>query len=155
MMPPPYDRKVGFNMDERRQKQMDALKAKRGYLLPFHVFLIEHDPDFLDKYDALVERALGLGQPVSGAGLHPKYRELIVAALLAFRGSEEGLKAHVKRALRLGATPKEVLDAFEAAMIPGGAPTLLAGCEALEAVLSDSGAVPFGPTPINEGEMHE
>ena len=58
--------------------------------------------------------------------------------LLAYRGVWEGaLINHIKRALQHGATKAEILGALEAAAIPGGAPTFVAGVRALVKVLEE------------------
>ena len=46
-----------------------------------------------------------------------------------------GVKLHSERALTLGATPKEVLEAIEVAAIPGGMPGLWLGVETLQEIL--------------------
>ena len=56
---------------------------------------------------------------------------LIAIALLAFRGNENGVYEHIKRALKHGANKKEILEALETAVIPGGAPTFGTGLRAL------------------------
>ncbi|MCL8209182.1 MAG: carboxymuconolactone decarboxylase family protein [Actinomycetia bacterium] len=127
-------------MAQRPEDRIAAMLQARGYLLPFHRVLAEQDPDFLDSYNVLVGKALVHGDPDPSrpAGLPAKYRELVVSALLAFRGEGPGLEAHIRRALSLGATPEEVVSAFESALIPGGAPTMKAGLEALAKVLEDA-----------------
>ena len=53
-------------------------------------------------------------------------------ALLAFRGGDKaGLVAHMRRAIRLGATREELLEVLETCLIPGGAPTFHRGLSAL------------------------
>ena len=51
--------------------------------------------------------------------------------ILAFRGDVNAVKAHMLRALRLGATKQELLDAIETCIVPGGAPTFFVGLSAL------------------------
>ena len=53
-----------------------------------------------------------------------KVREFVAIALLAFRGADrESLVAHMRRAIRLGATKEELFEVLEATLVPGGAPT--------------------------------
>jgi alkylhydroperoxidase/carboxymuconolactone decarboxylase family protein YurZ len=59
----------------------------------------------------------------------------ITCALRAPRG----VRIHSDRALTLGATPREVLEAMEVAAIPGGMPGLWLGVETLEDVLKARG----------------
>jgi alkylhydroperoxidase/carboxymuconolactone decarboxylase family protein YurZ len=73
------------------------------------------------------ELALGEGRHVSA-----KVREFVAIALLAFRGADrEGLVAHMRRAIRLGATKEELFEVLEATLVPGGAPTFHRGLSAL------------------------
>jgi alkylhydroperoxidase/carboxymuconolactone decarboxylase family protein YurZ len=116
----------------------EMLKA-RGYIYPTHEYLAKADPDFLVAYNRLVGQALiHKGYGSRHQALAPKYRELVVCGILAHRGvASEMLVEHVRRAMRLGASAAEVLEAFEAAVVPGGAPTLLNGINALIAVDKD------------------
>jgi alkylhydroperoxidase/carboxymuconolactone decarboxylase family protein YurZ len=50
-----------------------------------------------------------------------------------------GVRLHTERALNLGATPREVLEAMEVAAIPGGMPGLWLGVETLQDVLKAKG----------------
>jgi alkylhydroperoxidase/carboxymuconolactone decarboxylase family protein YurZ len=112
-------------------------KAARGYLNPGHEFLAGADPDYLVEYNRLAALSLKHGEHEHDreGNLAPQYRELVACALLAFRGeSEEAIAGHLKRAMQLGASEAECVGAFEAAMIPGGAPTLLRGMRVLAGI---------------------
>ena len=80
----------------------------------------------MEVYNNLYERVL-----TDGKSLPAKTREFIAIAILAFRGQENAVYLHAKRALRLGATKQELLEAMEAMVLPGGAPTFGAGLSAL------------------------
>ena len=85
------------------------------------------DPDFVETYNRIYEQGLGDGRHVSA-----KVREFVAIALLAFRGAEKaGLVAHMKRAIRLGATREEIFEVLETCLVPGGAPTFHRGLTAL------------------------
>jgi alkylhydroperoxidase/carboxymuconolactone decarboxylase family protein YurZ len=57
---------------------------------------------------------------------------MVILGILAFRGaSQEGLLAHIKRAIQHGATKRELLEAMESAAVPGGGPTFATGVRAL------------------------
>jgi hypothetical protein len=47
-------------------------------------------------------------------------KELIVPGILASRGLQYGMKAHMRRALDYGATKEELFEAIKAAAAPGG-----------------------------------
>lgn len=113
------------------QALLDAIRRSRGYVVPAHEYLADHDPAFLAAYDDFVGAAL-FGRHRHPAALPVRYRELIVSAVLAFRGaSSTAIAQHLRRARTDGATDTEMLEAFEAAAVPGGVPTLLRGVEAL------------------------
>jgi AhpD family alkylhydroperoxidase len=116
--------------DQKERKRIDdlkeAMRKERGYLYPEWEFLAENDVEFMEAYNNLYNRALR-----DGKALPAKTRELIAIALLAYRGLENAVYEHVKRALRLGATKQELLEAIESSIIPGGAPTFSTGLRAL------------------------
>ncbi|MBI5167034.1 MAG: carboxymuconolactone decarboxylase family protein [candidate division NC10 bacterium] len=113
-------------LKKKAERLIKQMRRDRGYLYPEWELAARMDPDFMEAYNALYRRALGEGQ-----ALNVKYRELIALALLAFRGEHEALVTHIRRAMKFGATKQEVLEAFEAAIIPGGALTFLRGLRAL------------------------
>ncbi|MBI3079012.1 MAG: carboxymuconolactone decarboxylase family protein [Deltaproteobacteria bacterium] len=114
---------------ERAEELIEAMRKKRGYLYAEWEFAARLDPEFMQVYDALYERAAG-----DGEALPAKYKELAAMAILAFRGEQESLRNHIQRALKLGLTKQEILEAFQAAMVPGGAVTFLHGLRALYAL---------------------
>jgi AhpD family alkylhydroperoxidase len=97
--------------------------AARGYSYPEWEYLAEKDPVFLDAYNRL--SGLGLlhdGVPTEGKALPAKYRELVAIAAMIGQARMWGVKSHMERALRLGCTEQEILEALEAALIPVGSP---------------------------------
>lgn len=99
---------------------------------PAHRYLAAHCPDFFARYDSAVRAALRLdadktdAEAQEGAMLPAKYREMIVICMLALlRSSEESIAGHIERAIGLGLTEQELLGAFQAAYVPGGAPVLM------------------------------
>src|SRR5215472_3763157 len=127
------------SMDAERAKRAEALIARmkeaRGYIYPEWEFAAREDPDFVETYNRIYEQGLGEGKHVSA-----KVREFVAIALLAFRGGEKaGLVAHMRRAIRLGATREEIFEVLETCLIPGGAPTFHRGLSALMEVKTDGG----------------
>ena len=117
--------------DTERAQRADALIARmkeaRGYIYPEWEFAARQDPDFVETYNRIYEQGLGEGRHVTA-----KVREFVAIALLAFRGAEKaGLVAHMRRALRLGATREEIFEVLETCLVPGGAPTVHRGLTAL------------------------
>jgi AhpD family alkylhydroperoxidase len=114
--------------NERGKKQnlIQKMEKERGYLYPTWRYMVDKDVAFMEAYNNLYERVL-----TDGKALAAKTRELIAIAILAFRGQENAVYLHAKRALRLGATKQELLEAIETTVIPGGALTFQVGVAAL------------------------
>jgi alkylhydroperoxidase/carboxymuconolactone decarboxylase family protein YurZ len=120
--------------DKDRTARADALIARmteaRGYIYPEWEFAARQDPEFVEAYNHIYELSLGEGRHVSA-----KVREFVAIAVLCFRGAERsGLVAHMKRAMRLGATREELFEVLETCLVPGGAPTFHRGLSALREV---------------------
>jgi alkylhydroperoxidase/carboxymuconolactone decarboxylase family protein YurZ len=88
---------------------LDSVSSSRGYSLPLHEVLAEHDPEVLAGYEQMM-RSLYLGD----RRLDGKTKEFVyVAVLVALGAAEEHIRAHMKKAVREGATKDEVLEAVE------------------------------------------
>ena len=77
--------------------------------------------------------------------LSVKVKELIVLGILASRGLQYGVEAHMRRAMEYGATKEELFEAIKAAAVPGGGVAYSVGIRALQALEQD-GAFPR-PSP--------
>ncbi len=100
--------------------------------------IAELDPDYFEKLKGLyVDGTFGR----EGA-LPRKTKELIMVGITCALSRARGVKLHCERALALGASPREVLEAVEVAAIPGGMPGLWLGVETLQGILKDKG-LPF------------
>jgi AhpD family alkylhydroperoxidase len=112
-------------------KLVKELQAHMGFVLPFEATLAEEDPEFLAVFSQmkkiLMER--------EGA-LPRKTKALIHIALSAARRAT-GIKSHISRAMRLGATKQEILEAMELSTFTFGAPAIKYGVESLIAVLQE------------------
>lgn len=96
-----------------------ALAAERGYHFPTFEWLGNNDPEYEQARLDFVR--MNYTRP--GAEMPVRYRELVASAILAFRGYSS-LKLHLGRAMREGASLREVLEAMEVASVPGGMATL-------------------------------
>jgi alkylhydroperoxidase/carboxymuconolactone decarboxylase family protein YurZ len=113
--------------DEKKKKELiQKMQKARGYMLGPWLYLTEKDMGFMEAYNNLYERGL-----TEGKALPAKFREFIAIGILAYRGLDDAVYQHCKRALRLGASKRELLEALESAMIPGGTPTMALGLRAL------------------------
>jgi AhpD family alkylhydroperoxidase len=94
--------------------------------------MAEVDVDFLEAYERIYELTA-----VRKGKLPPKVREMIVVAAVSIGGYLPGIKDHVRRALRLGATKEELVEVFQSAYFHTGALTLVHGMVALIDVLKE------------------
>ena len=79
--------------------------------------------------------------------LSVKVKELIVLGILASRGLQYGVEAHMRCALDYGATREELFEAIKAAAIPGGGVAYSVGIRALQALEHDGAFPPPSPPP--------
>jgi AhpD family alkylhydroperoxidase len=77
--------------------------------------------------------------------LSVKVKELIVLGILASRGLQYGVEAHMRRALDYGATKEELFEAIKAAAVPGGGVAYRVGVRALQALEQDGAFPPPSP----------
>ena len=93
------------------------------------------DPLYFEKLKGLyVDGTFGR----EGA-LSRKTKELIMVGICCALIRQRGIRLHIERALTVGATPQEVLEAMEVAAIPGGMPGLWEGVDTLVAILKARG----------------
>jgi Carboxymuconolactone decarboxylase family len=73
--------------------------------------------------------------------LSVKMKEFVVIGVLASRGLQYGVEAHMRRAIDYGATKEELFEVIKAAAVPGGGVVYSVGVRALQP-LEQEGAVP-------------
>lgn len=112
------ERAVKSKTQSEGDKLLDAMLAKRGYLLSYHRMLAASDPQLLANYDALYTR-LTLDQRV----LTPVERETVWIALIAAT-REKAAGFHLDRATKAGMSHDSISDAV----------ALAAACESFEAL---------------------
>ena len=106
-------------------KRVDG-KTASPYGYPFWDWVAREDPAYVRARQPLSELSVGEGKELS-----IKHREMVIIGILAFRGREEGVVAHMRRAVQHGATKRELLEAVQSAAVPGGGPTFSTGVQAL------------------------
>lgn len=114
------------NNNKRIEALLDEMEKERGYVLPPLEYAVKQDIDFMEAYNNLYKRVL-----TDGKALPAKTREFIAIALLAYRGHDHAVYEHAKRAMRLGASQQELLEAIETSILAGGAPAFTTGLKAL------------------------
>jgi AhpD family alkylhydroperoxidase len=117
---------------DKVENLIKRMKEKRGYLLPEWELMAKLDPDYTERYDELYTIVLGTERKVP-----IKYKELIAIVALAARGEEEGIKAHIKRALKHGASVREIVEALEVGVIATGTPTFFYGLKVMSELIKN------------------
>ena len=119
-----------------KQESKDAFeKTSLGVQNSAYEIIAKLDPEYFEKLKGIyVDGTFGR----EGA-LPRKIKELIMVGITCALNRPRGVRLHCERALTLGASPKEVLEAIEVAAIPGGMPGLWLGAETLQEVLKARG----------------
>ena len=120
------------NDAQRREAIVRRGEERRGFVPYWLRVMAEVDLDFLEAYERIYELTA-----VREGALPAKFRELVVVAAVAIGGYGPGLKEHVRRALRLGATREEIVEVLQSAYFHTGALTLVHGMIALIDVLKE------------------
>ncbi|MCH8963100.1 MAG: carboxymuconolactone decarboxylase family protein, partial [Bacteroidetes bacterium] len=96
---------------------LQRTQQTRGYTLEMHRIMAEVDLEWAEKYNQFIE-ATYTGQRM----LDRKTKELLqIVVEAALRADVEQIQAHVRVALREGASPREILEALQAVIAPMGA----------------------------------
>jgi 4-carboxymuconolactone decarboxylase len=113
-------------MKNQKEKLLEEIKQKRGYVLDFHKLLAEEDPEFLRGYEAMISASYAK-QGVLGQ----KIKEFVlIAVLTALRADKKHISVHIKQAMEAGATKTEVLEILECIYPPCGTLRFMNGLEA-------------------------
>src|SRR5262249_7955042 len=84
--------------------------------------------------------------------LSVKVKELIVMGVLASRGLQYGVAAHMRRAIEYGATQQELFEAIKAAAVPGGGVAYSVGVRALQELERDWAFPQPSPPPPSRSQ---
>lgn len=117
---------------DRREAVVRRGERRRGFVPYWLRTMAEVDLDYLEAYERIYELTA-----VRRGVLPPKFREMIVVAAVSIGGYLPGIKDHVRRALRLGATREEIVEVLQSASFHTGALTLVHGMVALIDVLKE------------------
>ena len=111
---------------EEARAFLQRMQQDRGYTLEMHRILAEADLEWAVKYNEFIE-ATYTGQRL----LDRKTKELLqIVVEAALRADVEQIQAHVRVALREGATAREILEALQAVIAPMGALAFRRGVQA-------------------------
>ncbi len=111
---------------EEARAFLEKAQENRGYSLEMHRIMADADLEWAKKYNEFIE-ATYTGERL----LDRKTKELLqIAVEAALRADVEQIQAHVRVALREGATPREILEALQAVIMPMGALAFRRGVQA-------------------------
>ncbi len=111
---------------EETEAMLKNVQQDRGYALEMHGIMAKADLEWVKKYNEFIE-ATYTGQRL----LDRKTKELLqVAVEAALRADQDQIQAHIRVALREGATPQEVLEALQAVIMPMGGLAFRRGVQA-------------------------
>jgi AhpD family alkylhydroperoxidase len=126
-------------MPAKTKKQPDDLTNPYGY--SEMEWAAQLDPAYATARAEV--RRLSVGEEGT---LSVKVKELVVIGVLASRGLQYGVEAHMRRAFDYGATKEELFEAIKAAAVPGGGVAYSVGVRALQ-TLEQEGAFPRTSPP--------
>ncbi|MCH8894464.1 MAG: carboxymuconolactone decarboxylase family protein [Chloroflexi bacterium] len=112
-----------------KEEMLKQITEARGYTLEMHRIMAEVDMDWVTSYNQFID-ATYTGQRL----LDRKTKELLqVAVETALRADIDQIQAHIRVAIREGATPMEVLEAMQCVIMPMGALAYRRGLQAWSA----------------------
>src|SRR5918995_3754149 len=119
-----------------KQDSKDAFeKTSLGAQNSAYEIIAKLDPEYFEKLKGIyVDGTFG-----RDGALPRKTKELIMVGITCALRAPRGVRIHSERALTLGASPREVLEAMQVAAIPGGMPGLWLGVETLQEILKAKG----------------
>jgi 4-carboxymuconolactone decarboxylase len=124
--------------DGEAQAYIDRMAAGRGYVPTYHKVMARHDFGVLQAMNALAHESYEAERSLD---MRTK-QLLIIMGLTVHRAPPEFLTSHIQRALDLGLTAQEVLEAIEIALPVAGIVAFLAGFEAWRTVTGAPGLEP-------------
>jgi 4-carboxymuconolactone decarboxylase len=119
--------------EQAAQQYVDDMVRARGYVLDYHKLMAKQDFPVLQATNGLVSAAY-----LDERSLDRRTKELIfIVSLTVMRASKGHIQSHIRVALDLGVTPREILEAIEISLPGAGIVAFQAGfdawCEVVEA----------------------
>ncbi|MFC7404609.1 carboxymuconolactone decarboxylase family protein [Georgenia alba] len=132
-------------MSDAAQQYIDDMATSRGYVLDYHKVMAKHDFDVLQAANGVVKAAY-----LEQRTLDRKTKELIfIVTLTVMRASKGHIQSHIRVALDLGLSPREILEAIEISLPEAGIVAFQAGVEAWREVTGADGIEPT--VTVHEG----
>ncbi len=120
---------------QEKRAFLEEIHRDRGYVLDLHRIMVEADLEWVKAYDPFLKVTY-----TNRRTLDRKTKELCqVVVEAALRAEVPQIRAHVRNALKEGATPQEILEALESVVMPMG---MLAFRQGLRAWAEEVGVHP-------------
>ena len=100
-------------MEDKAKELIERMEKERGFGRLWRKLLAERDPEFMEIYHNAALHVFRDG------ALPRKMKEIICICVDALQLYEPGVRIHMRNALELGATEQEIIEALEAAILPG------------------------------------
>ena len=100
-------------MEDKAKELIERMEQERGFGRLWRKLLAERDPEFMEIYHNAALHVFRDG------ALPRKMKEIICICVDALQLYEPGVRIHMRNALELGATEQEIIEALEAAILPG------------------------------------
>lgn len=125
-------------MRDETQEYIDDMARSRGYVLDYHKVMAKYDFPVLQAANGLVSAAY-----LTQRTLDRRTKELIfIVSLTVMRASKRHIQSHIRVAIDLGVSAKEILEALEIALPEAGVVAFQTGFEAWCEVVGADGIEP-------------
>lgn len=125
-------------MRDEAQEYIDEMARSRGYVLDYHKVMAKYDFPVLQAANGLVSAAY-----LTQRTLDRRTKELIfIVSLTVMRASKRHIQSHIRVAIDLGVSAKEILEALEIALPEAGVVAFQTGFEAWCEVVGADGIEP-------------
>ena len=111
------------------EEVIERIRRQRGKDVPEWTWLSRSDPEYMDAFNQLVQKAFGYyADRMECPDILPaKVKELLAIAVLAGQRDADLLRTHMRRAIGLGASDSEILETLQTSMALTGGPALRLG----------------------------
>lgn len=115
-------------MEENEKKELyEKIRRERPWLLHYHLLLLKNDPEMLKKWDELYSTGKFKERFITA-----REKELVDLAISAIQKWKPGLEIHIKKAVDLGITEREISEIFSLAAMSGGIPCMMFAADVYE-----------------------
>jgi 4-carboxymuconolactone decarboxylase len=129
---------MGTTTEQDPQRYIDDMARERGYVLDYHKVMAKQDFDVLRAANGLVGAAY-----LEQRTLDRRTKELIfIVSLTVMRAAKGHIQSHIKVALDLGVSPREILEAIEISLPEAGIVAFQTGFEAWREIVGADGLEP-------------